>query len=93
MDRKSWQQPLTTETRWRCPLCGLGHLRLLHGSLKHQETMASRQAREENDDWEADWTQYRFVAMLECDNILCAEPAVVHGDGGVELDSSSYPDE
>jgi hypothetical protein len=43
-------------------------------------------ARQEDVDWEPDWTRYRFVALLRCDNGRCAEPAVAHGEGRVELD-------
>lgn len=85
INRDFWQQPLTQATRWPCPSCKVGHLRLLTDSLKFEEPKASRLARAEND-WEPDWITYRFVALLKCDNDSCLEPSVVHGEGGVGPD-------
>ena len=92
MDREFWERALSEETRWPCPTCRLGHLRVLQGSLKHEETVASRESRQE-DDWDPDWITYRFVVLLRCDNSSCAEPAVVHGEGHTEPEDRHDPDE
>jgi hypothetical protein len=62
---------------FRCPTCQKGTLTLVANSLKIIETERSKQAFRVSDDWEVDWTEKRFSAMLECTSSSCGELVVV----------------
>ena len=85
IDRRFWEAPLTAETRWLCPRCKIGHVRLTRETLKFAETTGSRLAHAD-EDWEPEWITYRFVALMTCDKPDCKDPVVVHGMGTVGPD-------
>ena len=92
IERAFWEQPITKDTSWRCPTCSLGHLRLVPDSFKHEESHASLLARDDAE-WEPEWIQYRFVALLKCDKDTCGESAAVLGEGSPKLVVSDFGDE
>jgi hypothetical protein len=65
---------------FRCPTCQKGTLTLVSDSLKVVESERSKRARREVDDWEPDWTEERFSALLKCSTSTCGELVVVSGD-------------
>jgi hypothetical protein len=65
---------------FRCPTCQKGTLTLVPDSLKIVETERSKRAFQDSDDWDPDWTENRFSALLTCSSSKCGELVVVSGD-------------
>ncbi len=83
--RELWHQPLSSQymPNWHCPICNGGYLRLKSDSLHFLETSASRKAPH------SDWIEYRFSALVICNNKQCQEPATVSGHGRLEIVQTS----
>jgi hypothetical protein len=82
-------QPITERDApaWVCPTCSAGMLRLDASTMKF--AMTSHSARASGEQWfDADDVEYRFSALLKCDNTACKEVASVAGTGELE----SIPD-
>ncbi|MGJ7916367.1 DUF4145 domain-containing protein [Massilia sp. LXY-6] len=85
VNRKLYTSHITYDAspHYPCPRCGGGHYRLVKDSLKAQRTADVRAV--EDEEWfDAEHDETRFVAILECDNARCKEAAVVAGKGWVE---------
>jgi len=85
VNRKLYTSHLTEtgSPHYRCPRCTGGHYRLVKESLKFQRTADTKKI--ENEQWfDSEYDELRFVAMLTCDNERCGEVAVVAGKGWVD---------
>lgn len=89
-DRKFWGERFSSLPNWPCPTCTDGHLTIVGGTLKSQETNSSKSAHSE-DGWEPEWIEKRFSAHMSCSNKSCGEGAIVAGTARCEL-SYSYDD-
>jgi hypothetical protein len=89
--RELWKEPLTKSyvPNWHCPACDGGYLKHKQGSLHFLESRASREAHE-HEAWDADWIEYRFSALLICNNERCKETVSVAGLGQVEMIQTSF---
>ena len=81
IDRSLWTQTFKENDppSWACPTCGLGSLASVKGSFKIEETRASSDAHQE-DGWEPDWIQHRFIGMLKCSRTQCGDIVIIAGD-------------
>jgi hypothetical protein len=89
--RELWKEPLTKDyvPNWHCPVCDGGYLKHKPDSLRFSETSESKKAHD-HEAWDPDWIEYRFSALLVCNNERCQEPASVVGHGRVEMVQTSY---
>lgn len=89
--RDLWKEPLskTYVPNWHCSSCNGGYLRLKPDSLHFMETAQSRKAHD-HDAWEPEWIEYRFSAVLFCNNERCQEPISIAGRGRVEGVQTSH---
>jgi hypothetical protein len=88
--REVWKEPLTKDyvPHWHCPSCEGGYLKHQPNSLHFSETSESGKAHSD-DAWDPDWIEYRFSALLVCNNERCKEPVSVVGRGRVEMVQTS----
>lgn len=86
VNRNLWKQPISIKymPEWHCPTCSGGYLRLKTDSLHSLETKASLQAHD-NVNWDPDWIEYRFSALLKCNNEMCQEVVSAVGRGRIEM--------
>lgn len=87
IDRKKFKLPFRGKglTKWNCPTCGKGLLRVKPGTFHSEETRASR--REHSyDEWEPEWIEYVYSCLLECNNTACKEIISSSGVGSVTHD-------
>jgi hypothetical protein len=76
---------------FRCPTCQKGTLTLVPDSLRIVESERSKRAMRDAEDWEPDWTEKRFSALLTCSSSTCGELVVVSGDTEVvEEDDADF---
>jgi len=67
MDRNRWKTDVKSfdPAPWPCPTCGDGRLR--QDGILQEQTRDSRRAHEDYpDDWEPEWVEERFQALLRC---------------------------
>ena len=87
IDRKIFKSSFRGKglTKWNCPTCGKGLLKVKLGTFHSEETRASR--REHSyDDWEPEWINYVYSCLLECNNTACKEIVSSSGVGSVTHD-------
>lgn len=87
VNRKLFTQAFT-RTRvpnWRCPRCDGGHLRLVPATL-HAEDTGDTTANKDEEWFDWDMQELRFVALLRCDNDECLETSSLAGTGRVVED-------
>lgn len=91
VNRKLWKEPLTNNyvPNWHCSACAGGYLKHKPGSLHFLETSESRKAHH-HEAWDQDWIEYRFSALLVCNNEHCQGPVAVAGCGRVEMVQTSH---
>ncbi len=85
VNRTLIRSPITKSSApaWVCPTCAAGMLRLDTSSLSY--AMSSESARASDEEWfGAQHVEYRFIALLKCDNTACREVAPVAGMGEVD---------
>ena len=70
-------------TKWNCPTCGKGFLKVKPGTFHSKETRASRRARL-SDDWYPEWMEYLYSCLLECNNAVCKDIVSSSGVGSTE---------
>lgn len=70
-------------TRWRCPTCGKGLLKVKTGTFHSVETGASKNARSYGE-WEPDWIEYLYSCLLECNYTACKDTVSSSGEGSTE---------
>jgi hypothetical protein len=83
MDRPLFKYPSLTENDippFPCPTCNKGILKLVHGSWSHEMTVEAKKARS-HPDWDPDWLEYTFAAVLRCNERFCQELVRVAGRG------------
>ena len=82
IDRKKFKLPFRGKglTKWNCPTCGKGLLKIKPGTFHHEQTRASRRARS-SDDWYPEWIEYVYSCLLECNNTACKEIVSSSGVG------------
>ena len=78
VNREHWRGPLEALPPWLCPSCQVGSLFLDKTTFRCESTHASKAAKED-DNWEPDWTEERFVGLLRCQNPGCRD---IVGIGG-----------
>lgn len=90
VDRKLWEESFTNELpHWSCPTCQKGYLALLPDKFLNVETGPSKSAHD-HEAWEPEWTQTRFVGLLECSMPACKELVAVSGSGSISIVQISY---
>jgi hypothetical protein len=85
VDRTLWTQPIIGEhwPDWHCPSCTGGYLRVKPNSFHFHEGALSRQSHNE-EAFEPGWVEWRFTALLVCNNERCQEGIAVSGKGTVD---------
>jgi len=89
-DKQLWKPAFTYWPSWPCPACRSVALGLRKGKEKKlldEETGPSKRARS-HDDWEPDWIERKFAAILECHNPACGELVSVAGRVALEEEYS-----
>jgi hypothetical protein len=84
MDRKLLKLPFykTGATKYQCPTCDKGVLKVITESFSHKQTKLSREGRD-HDAWEPEWIEYVYSCLLECSNTVCKEIVSSTGKGSV----------
>lgn len=84
MDRALWTTPLSLISMpcWPCPICGLGHTKLLSDSLNYDETVLSKNSAGD-ESWDPGWIDYTFTASAVCSEAKCGQTFAISGNGGV----------
>lgn len=87
MDRKPYKTPFrkNSVTKFVCPTCTKGNLKVKENSFLHQETRSSRLAHS-HDAWDPDWIVYVYSCLFECTNSACKEVVSSTGTGFVDQD-------
>lgn len=85
VDRRLWAQPIIGERwpDWHCPTCNGGYLRLKPNSFHFQEGALSRRCHDA-EAFDPSWVEYRFAAVLVCNNDQCQEGIAISGKGTVD---------
>jgi hypothetical protein len=73
-----WAEKLMKWPTWPCPTCFSVALAIDRRSLAKEETGPSKRARQRVE-WEPDWIEQRFSALLRCRNPACGEIVAVAG--------------
>jgi hypothetical protein len=68
---------------WPCPICATGTLKLVPNSLIIYETAQSKIGHAD-DEFDPEWTDYRFTAWATCVNQKCKQKVAIAGKGGVQ---------
>lgn len=92
MDRKIFELPFTKlgVTRYTCPTCGKGVLKVKKDTFHFKETKSSS-GMHLHPAWEPDWTQYVYSCLLECTNAVCKD--VISSSGVGSVNEFCYDDE
>ena len=87
IDRKSFKSSFRGKgsTKWHCPTCGKGLLKVKADAFHSEQTRASRRARSSGD-WEPEWIKYVYSCLLECNYTACEEIVSCSGVGSVTRD-------
>ncbi len=93
VQRNLWK-PIFWEWAWPqlpCPSCKVGTLKIDKNSISKTETRLSKAAHSK-DEWEPDWIEERFIAILTCANPSCTDNVFVCGKITKEWDWSTDSD-
>lgn len=84
MDRKSFKLPFSKSgvTKYQCPTCEKGVLKLKVDTFNHSETKVSLEAHD-HEAWDPDWIEYIYSCLLECTNTACKDTIASSGNGSV----------
>lgn len=87
MDRKVYKLPLKKNSlsRWSCPSCNKGLLRVKVNTFHAEETKESKSARG-HEAWDPEWIRYVYSCLLECTNTACKDTVANSGTGSVDFD-------
>lgn len=87
MDRKAYKLPLkrNSVSRWACPSCMKGFLRVKADTFHAEETKESKKAHG-HENWYPDWIEYVYSCLLECTNPACKDIVANSGTGSVDFD-------
>jgi len=93
MDRKVFKLPLSKAglTKYPCPTCGKGVLRVKKDCFHSVETKQSASGHG-HDAWEPQWIEYNFCCLLVCTNTTCKDTVSSSGTGSVN-ESYFYDEE
>lgn len=85
MDRKLYKLPFTKNgmSRYQCPTCNKGVLKIIPDTLQSKETKASRR-NQNHPAWDPEWITIIYSCLFECANPDCKEIVSSSGKGGVE---------
>ena len=84
VDRKIFKFPFEKQgiTKFTCPECNKGLLRVKKDTFHHKETRASSKAKH-YEEWEPEWIEYIFSCLFECTNSACKDTVSCSGIGFV----------
>ncbi len=84
MDRKSYKLPFrkTGITKFQCPSCGKGLLKIKKDTFHYSETKGSSSCHS-HEAWEPEWIEYVYSCLLECSNTNCKDTVASSGTGSV----------
>ncbi len=85
MDRKIFKTTFQESgfTRYPCPLCGDGKLRVKKGSFQYSQTNSSkRESKYEH--WDPEWVEYVYSCLFECRS--CKDTIASSGTGSVAME-------
>ncbi len=97
MDRKLYKLPFTKKgvSRYQCPSCNKGLLKIKEDTFHQQETKISREGHG-HPAWDAEWITYIYSCLFECTNPDCKDIVSSSGKGSVEekyfFDEEGQPD-
>lgn len=85
MDRKIYKLPFTKNgvSRYQCPTCTKGLLKIKSDTLNKQETKESRSGHD-HPGWDPEWITYIYSCLFECTNPDCKDIVSSSGKGRVE---------
>lgn len=92
MKKEIWQRQyflLGETTKWSCPTCEQGVLKSNRTKSLFEETAGSKKDHA-HDEWEFEYTQFRFAGLLHCTNSECGDIVSCTGTGGY---TTLYDDE
>ncbi|MDH5545487.1 MAG: DUF4145 domain-containing protein [Gammaproteobacteria bacterium] len=98
MDRKSFKLPFRKAgfTKYLCPTCNKGFLRVKKGTFHFEEIRSSSRERRHSDYWEPEWMEYIYSCLFECTNTTCKDTVSSSGVGSVSqyysYDEEGNPD-
>ena len=84
MDRKSYKLPFnkTGVTKYQCPSCVKGLLKVKQNTFHFSETKQSSSAHQ-HEAWEPEWIEYVYSCLIECTNTNCKDTVASTGTGSV----------
>ncbi len=84
MDRKVFKLPFKKigVTKYQCPTCDKGFLKIKKDTFHFQETKASERAHR-HEAWEPEWIDYIYSCLFECSNTACKDTVSSSGVGSV----------
>jgi len=84
MDRKSYKLPFnkTGVTKYQCPSCVKGLLKVKQNTFHFSETKQSSSAHQ-HEAWEPEWIEYVYSCLFECTNTNCKDTVASTGTGSV----------
>lgn len=87
IERKIYRALFNPEKQhnWRCPTCEQGLLRIKKDTFSFFETAESLRDRR-NPEWQAEWVEYVYSCIFECQNDQCGEPVSSSGIGFLDWD-------
>ncbi len=87
MDRKAYKLPFKRNSlsRWTCPSCMKGLLKVKADTFHAEETKESKKAHG-HPAWDPDWISYVYSCLLECTNPACKDTVANTGTGAVDVD-------
>lgn len=85
MDRKIYKLPFNKVgvSKFHCPSCGKGLLKIKKDTFHFQETKGSTKAHQ-HEAWEPEWIDYIYSCLFECTNSACKDIVSSSGVGSVE---------
>ena len=93
MDRKVFKLPFRRQalTKYPCPTCSKGLLKVKKDSFHFEETKSSARAHH-HEAWDPDWIEYVYSCLFECTNSQCKDVISSSGIGSVS-EYYSYDEE
>lgn len=84
MNRKDLKLPFrgNSITKYQCPTCKKGLLRVKENTFHRQETRLSAKDHH-HDAWEPEWIKYIYCCLFECTNSACKDTVSSSGTGSV----------
>lgn len=79
VERSLYATHFTEFPEWPCPTCGKGHLQLDKEKLLNVETGPSKAAHA-HEEWDPEWIERRFAALLTCNFKNCGEVVAIQGN-------------